>query len=345
MKTFLRRRPAAGRASHPARRRVAALLGAAAFAGLALLHAPAMATSDSYPDRPIRVIVPFPPGGGGDILARLVLTHVAAHLGQPMIFENLAGSGGNIGSQNASRATPDGYTLLYGTNGTFGINHTLYKNPGFDPVKNFIPVSQLTRIAAMVVVRPDLPVSSMKDLLALFKANPNKYTFASAGNGTTSHLAGEMLKISAGVEIRHIPYRGGGPAMTDLLGGQVDMIIDVMPSTAPQVRAGRVKGLAVSTATRVGSLPDIPTIAESGVPGFDVSAWDALFAPAGTPAPIIAKLATAVQQALAEPELQAQLVKLGAEAAPSNPDALGKYVRSEIARWGAVVRQSGASID
>ncbi|MDB5847884.1 MAG: transporter substrate-binding protein, partial [Rhodoferax sp.] len=316
-----------------------------ALGGLAALVGGRVALAQSYPAKPIKLIVPFPPGGGGDVLARLVMTRVGRELGQPMVIENLAGAGGNIGSLNASRAAADGYTLLYGTNGTFGINQTLYKNSGFDALKDFEPVSQLTRIAAMVVVRPGLPANTMPELLKLLKAAPGRYTFASAGNGTTSHLAGEILKQSAGLSVVHIPYRGGGPAMTDLLGGQVDMLIDVMPSTAPQVRAGKLRGLAVSTAKRVASMPDLPTIAESGVPGFDVSAWDAIFAPAHTPAPLIATLNEAIRKALADPELRAQLAERGSEVAPSTPAELGSFVKSEIQRWGAAVKRSGASIE
>jgi len=303
------------------------------------------ALAQAYPTKPIKLVVPFPPGGGGDTLARLVMTRVAKELGQPVVVENLAGAGGNIGAQNAARAAADGYTLLYGTNGTHGINQTLYKNAGFDALKDFEPVSQLTRIAAMVVVRPGLPANTMPELLKLLKASPGRYTFASAGNGTTSHLAGEILKSSAGLSIVHIPYRGGGPAMTDLLGGQVDMLIDVMPSTAPQVRAGKLRGLAVTTARRVPAMPELPTIAESGVPGFDVSAWDAIFVPARTPAPLIAQLNDAIRKALADPELRAQLVERGAEAAPSSPAELGAFVKSEIVRWGEAVKRSGAAVE
>ena len=214
-----------------------------------------VAAQDAYPNKPIRLIVPFVAGGGGDILARLVMNRVATELGQPIVFENLAGAGGNVGSLAATRAANDGYTLLYGTNGTLAINQTLYKKPGFDPLVDFQPVGQLTRIAAMVVVRPGLPVTSMADLVKLLKANPGKYTFASAGNGTTSHLAGEILKASTGAAVVHIPYRGGAPAMTDVVGGQVDMMIDVMPNTVPQVKGGRLRGLAVTTVTRVSTWP------------------------------------------------------------------------------------------
>jgi tripartite-type tricarboxylate transporter receptor subunit TctC len=316
-----------------------------ALGALAMLAGSPLAMAQSYPVKPIKLIVPFPPGGGGDTLARLVMTRVGKELGQPIVVENLAGAGGNIGAQTAARAAADGYTLLYGTNGTHAINQTLYKNAGFDPARDFEPVSQLTRIAAMVVVRPGLPANSMPELLALLKASPGRYTFASAGNGTTSHLAGEILKSSAGLAVVHIPYRGGGLAMTDLLGGQVDMLIDVMPSTAPQVKAGKLRGLAVSTAKRVPGMPDVPTIAESGVAAFDVSAWDAIFAPARTPAPVIASLNEAIKKALNDPELRAQLIARGAEAAPGAPSELGQFVKTEIVRWGEAVKRSGASVE
>jgi tripartite-type tricarboxylate transporter receptor subunit TctC len=316
-----------------------------AMGGLAALTHSSLSLGQSYPAKPIKLIVPFPPGGGGDTLARLVMTRVGKELGQPIVVENLAGAGGNIGSQAAVRAAADGYTLLYGTNGTHGINQTLYKNVSFDAVRDFEPVSQLTRIAAMVVVRPGLPANTMPELLNLLKAAPGRYTFASAGNGTTSHLCGEILKNNAGLSIVHIPYRGGGPAITDLMGGQVDMLIDVMPNTAPQVKAGKLRGLAVSTAKRVPAMPELPTIAESGVPGFDVSAWDAIFAPAHTPAPIIATLNKAIHTALNDPELRAQLVERGAEAAPSTPSELAQFVKTEIVRWGGAVKRSGASIE
>jgi tripartite-type tricarboxylate transporter receptor subunit TctC len=304
-----------------------------------------MARAQAYPSKPIKLIVPFPAGGGGDNLARLTMGRVATELGQPIVFENLAGAGGNIGSAAAARAPADGYTLLYGTNGTHGINQTLYKRPGFDALKDFEPVSRLTSIAAMVVIRPGLPVATMGELLQLLKANPGKYTFASAGNGTTSHLSGEILKAEAGLAVVHIPYRGGAAAITDVIGGQVDFMIDVMPNTAPQVRGGRLKGLAVSTAKRVPGFADMPTIAESGLPGFNVGAWDAIFAPAGTPKAIVDQINAAIQKALADPELRSQLASRGADVVGGSPQELKTFMAQEIERWGAAVKRSGASVD
>lgn len=336
------RRPVA-HPQHNTRRMVLSGILATLVAGTLPLGA--FAQTAAYPTKPIRVIVPFPPGGGGDTLARLVMSRAGKELGQPIVFENISGAGGNIGAQAAARAPADGYTLLYGTNGTHGINMSLYKSPGYDAAKDFEPISQLTRIAAMLVVRPGFSAQSVEQLITQARQNPGKFTFASAGNGTTSHLAGELLKSGANIEMVHVPYRGGAQALTDLLAGQVDMLLDVMPNTAPQVRAGKLQGLAVSTTKRAAAMPDIPTIAESGLPGFNVSAWDGIFAPVGTPPAVIQRVNAAVQQALASPELQKQLVERGAEAASSTPQELGTFVKSEIARWGQAVKQSKATAD
>jgi len=244
-----------------------------------------------------------------------------------------------------ARAPADGYTLLYGTNGTHGINHALYKNPGFNPRKDFEPVGRLTSIPALLVVRPGLEVNSVQELLQLIRSKPGALTFGSAGNGTTSHLAGEMLKTRAGLNMVHVPYKGGGPAMVDLLAGRIDFMIDVVPSTAPQVKGGKLKALAVSSAQRVGSFPDVPTLAESGLPGFQIVAWDALFAPAGTPRPVIDKLSAALRKALADPELRQQVASRGSEATPSTPEELGQWVASEMDKWGAAVKAANATID
>ncbi len=331
----------------PHKRHTLAAFGKLFTAGLLTMAAvPALhAQVAAYPNKPIKVIVPFTAGGGGDILARLVMTRVGRELGQPVVFENLAGAGGNVGSVTASKAPADGYTLLYGTNGTLAINQTIYKAPGFNPLKDLEPVSQLTQLAAMVVVRPNLPVNSMADLTRLLKASPGKYTFGSAGNGTTSHLAGEIYKSRAAVSAVHIPYRGGAQAMTDLIGGQVDYMIEVMPNAAPQARAGRVKPLAVTTAKRVPAWPDVPTVAESGLAGFDVSAWDAIMVPAGTPRPIVDRLVAAIHKAQTDPELRAQLQQRGADVAPTTPEELSKYIASNISLWGDAVKRSGAAVD
>ena len=299
-----------------------------------------------YPEKPIRVIVPFPPGGGGDTLARLVLTKIAEQQGWSVIVGNRAGAGGNIGTAAAAHAAPDGYTLSYGTNGTHAINHTLYKNPGFDPVRDFAPISRFTQIALLLVTNPEkIPAKNAKDLIGYLKANPGKINVASAGNGTTSHLALEMFKAATGVLYQHVPYRGGGPAKIDLFSGQVQMMIEIMPSVYSLVRDGRLNGLAVTTTKRWPLAPDIPTLSEAAVPGFNVTAWDGLWAPKGTPKEVIAIWNAAVRKALSDPGLRDRLLANGAEPSPTSPAELGAVVKSEIPRWGKAVEQSGAKID
>ena len=326
-------------------RKAAGIVAALLLAAAGLTAATPSADAAGYPDRPIRVIVPFAAGGGGDTLARMVLTKMAAQQGWTIIVDNRAGAGGNIGTTAAARSAPDGYTLSYGTNGTHAINQTLYKNPGFDPVKDFDPISRFTQIALLLVTTPSLPVKSVKELIAYLKANPGKVNVASAGNGTTSHLAQEMFKNATGVSYLHIPYRGGGPAKIDLLSGQVQMMIEIMPSVFPLVQQGKLNGLAVTTRKRWPLASNVPTLDESGVPGFEVTAWDGLWAPHGTPKDIIATLNAAARKALTDPQLRETLLKAGAEPVPSTPEELGKFVASELPRWGKAVEQSGAKID
>lgn len=313
--------------------------------GIALAATGAGAQPTAYPSRPLHLIVPFPAGGGADNLARLVMPRVGRLLGQTIVIENKAGAGGNIGAEWVARAVPDGYTLLYGTNGTHAINPSLYAQLKFDPVRDFVPVTRMTEIAALLVVNPQLPVNSVADLIAHARANPGRLNFASAGNGTTSHLAGEMFKMAAGIDMVHIPYRGGAAAMTDLIGGQVQVMIDVMPNAYPQAREGRVRALAVSTARRFPGIPEIPTIAESGLPGFEASAWDGIFVPAGTPAPVVDRLNAAIVQALDDPELAALLRARGARPAAGSSDSFAQYIADSAQRWARAVRASGAKID
>jgi tripartite-type tricarboxylate transporter receptor subunit TctC len=266
-------------------------------------------------------------------------------LGQPIVIDNRPGAGGNVGSELVARATPDGYTLLYGTNGTLAINSTLYGNLRFDPVKDFAPVSPMTLIAAMLVVNPDVPAHSVAELIRYAKANPGKVNFGSAGNGTTSHLAGELFKTMADVDIVHIPYRGGAQAVTDLVGGQVQMMIEVMPNAYPLARSGKVRGLAVTTARRFPTAPDIPTIDESGLAGFEVSAWDGILAPAGTPAAVIERLNAAIRKALDDPDVRAALLARGAEPVPASPEEFARRIAAGAKKWSKVVRDSGAKVD
>jgi tripartite-type tricarboxylate transporter receptor subunit TctC len=324
--------------------RPSTLASAAAFVLALTMIASAPSRAD-YPERPVRLVVPFPPGGGADNLARTIMPKVAEALGEAIVIDNKPGAGGNVGAEIVARSVPDGYTLLYGTNGTHAINQTLYSNLRFDPIEDFAPVSRMTAIAAMLVVNPALPVRSVSELIDYARANPGKLNFGSAGNGTTSHLAGELFRTMAGIDIVHVPYRGGALAMTDLIAGQVQMMIDVMPNAYPQAKAGKVRALAVSTAQRFPTAPDVPTIEESGLAGFEVSAWDGVLAPAGTPAPVIAKINAAIRRALEDPQVRDSLLARGAQPVPSTPEAFARHIKAETAKWAKVVRQSGAKVD
>jgi tripartite-type tricarboxylate transporter receptor subunit TctC len=289
--------------------------------------------------------VPFPAGGGADILARTVMPKVGQQLGQPIVIDNRQGAGGNVGTELAARAAPDGYTLLYGTNGTLGINLALYSGLRFDPLRDFTPVAALTRIAAMLFVNPELPVRSVAELIGYAKANPGKLNFASAGNGTTSHLAGELLRKSAGIDIVHVPYRGGALAAADVVGGQVQMMIDVMPNAYPLVKGGKVRGLAVTTARRFPTAMDYPTMDEAGVQGYEISAWDGVLAPAGTPRAIVERLNAAIRQALDDPDVRDALLARGAQPTPGTPEEFAQQIAASAQKWSRLVRESGAKID
>lgn len=316
-----------------------------AAAALAPFVATARANVGDYPARPVRLVVPFPPGGGADNLARAIMPKVSAALGRPIIIDNRPGAGGNVGAETVAQSAADGYTLLYGTNGTHSINQSLYQNLRFDPIRDFAPVARMTEIAAMLVVHPQMPVATVTQLIRYARANPGKVNFASAGNGTTSHLAGELFKTMAGIDIVHIPYRGGALAVTDLIGGQVQMMIDVMPNVYPLSKDGRIRGIAVSTAQRFPGAPELPTIAESGVAGFEASAWDGVLAPAATPEPIVQRLNAAIRSALADPELIEALRARGARVVPGTPDDFAKHIVASTAKWAQVVKASGAKID
>ena len=303
------------------------------------------AATEEYPDKPVRLVVPFPPGGGADNLARAIMPKVAHALGKPIIIDNKPGAGGNVGAEIVAGSPPDGYTLLYGTNGTHSINQALYRNLRFDPVRDFAPVSRMTEIAAMLVVNPQMPVMTTTQLIRYAKANPGKVNFASAGNGTTSHLSGELFKTMAGIDIVHIPYRGGAAAVADLVSGQVQMMIDVMPNVYPLAKDGRIRGIAVSTTVRSPAAPEMPTISESGLAGFESSAWDGVLAPAGTPEAIVNKLNAAIRVALADPELVEMLKSRGARPVAGTPQDFAQHIAESTKKWAAVVKASGARID
>jgi tripartite-type tricarboxylate transporter receptor subunit TctC len=306
---------------------------------------PTIAAAQTYPDKPIRLVVPFPPGGGADNLARAVMPRVGEILGQAIVVDNRPGAGGNVGSESVARAPADGYTLLYGTNGTHGINHALYAKTGFDPVRDFAPVSRMSYIPAMLVVIPSVPANNLKELLAYLKANPNKVSFSSAGNGTTSHMAGEMFKRMAGVDIQHVPYKGGGPAITGLLGGEVQMMIDLTANLSAQVKAGKLKAIAVTSAARVPSFAELPTMEEAGLAGFEITASDGIYAPAGTPRAVIDRLNAAMKQALTEAAVVERLAARGAVAIYSTPETQLQHITKELPMWARLVKDAGAKVD
>lgn len=313
----------------------------------ALLCAPGVALSqDAYPSKPIHLVVPFPPGSGGDVQGRLLGAILQKELGQPVVVDNRSGAGGNIGVQYAARAASDGYTVLYGTNGTHAINRYLYgANAGFDPIKDFEAVVQFTRLPLIVAVRPDFPAETMPELLKLLKNNPGKYTYGSGGNGTTSHLAVEMLATKAGLKMVHVPYNGNAASLRDLMGGQISLMIDVMPVPLPMVRSGKLRGLAVSSPARSPQVPELPTIAESGVPGFSVMAWDGLWVPAGTPSAIVERLNEAVNRALTHADTKQMLADRAVEPAGGSTAEFRAHVLKEQRAWGDAVRQSNARVE
>ncbi len=298
-----------------------------------------------YPTKPIRLVVPFPPGGATDILARNVAQKLTEAWGQQVIVDNRPGAGGNIGSELVAKSAPDGYTLVMGTVGTHAINASLYAKMPYDHVKDFVPVILVAGVPNVLVVNPSVPVNSVAELIAYAKANPGKLNFASSGNGTSIHLSGELFKVMAGVQITHIPYKGSAPALQDLLGGQVQLMFDNLPPSLPLIKAGKLRALAVTSATRAAALPDVPTMAEAGLPGFEASSWFGVLAPAGTPPAIVAKLNAEIGKWLASPDAKEKLLAQGANAAGGTPEDFAKHIQAETAKWAKVVKESGAKVD
>lgn len=324
-----------------ARRRI--LLG---LATVALIAAALPANAQStYPTRPVSLIVPFPAGGSTDLVARVVAEKMSGLLGQQIVVDNRGGAGGNVGTAAAAKAEPDGYTLLMGTVATHAINSALYKKMPYDPVKDFAPVSLLVVVPNVLVVNPDFPAQNVQELIALAKEKPGELSYASSGNGTPLHLSGELFKTMAGVDIVHVPYKGAGPALVDVMGGHVPIMFDNLPSSTEHIKAGKLRGLAVTTAERSPSMPDLPTIAESGLPGYETYTWNALFVPAGTPPDVVAKLNEAAVAAVSDPEIKAKLESMGATIVGSTPEQLAAHVQAELDKWGPVVKASGAQVD
>lgn len=298
----------------------------------------------AYPDHPIKMVVGFSAGGTTDTVARIVAKEMSEALGQTVVVDNRPGAGSNIASELVARADPDGYTL-YMVAVTSAINQTLYKNLRFNLIDDFAPVALAVRVPNVLVVNPKVPVKSVKELVEYGKANPGKLNFASSGSGTSIHMAGELFKQSAGIDAVHIPYKGSAPAMADLIGGQVDYMFDNMPSAWPHVESGSLRALAVTTADRSKTAPDLPTMQESGFPSFDVSSWFGVIAPKGTPDEIVNKLNEVMLAALAKPAVQKSLEDLGAVPAKTTPAEFGAFIKSEVEGWAKVVTASGATVD
>ncbi len=304
----------------------------------------ALAAAPDYPNKPVRVVVVYPPGGGIDILARAIGQQLSEVWGPPLIVDNRPGAGTTLGAAIAAKAAPDGYTLLM-TDVSFAITPTLYAQLPYDPVKDLAPVSLLNLVTDILVVHPSLPAASIRELIAHAKANPGKILYASAGNGTLNHLAPEMLKAMAGIDMVHVPYKGAVAALTDLISGREQLYIGAMVSTVPHVKSGRLRALAITGKKRSSVLPDLPTMAESGFPDYDVSAWYGLLAPAGTPRAIVDKVNREVRKALQAPDIQQRLAADGSEAVGSTADEFRAFIKTEMTKWGKAVKSAGAKVD
>ncbi|MDR9761380.1 tripartite tricarboxylate transporter substrate binding protein [Rhizobium redzepovicii] len=312
------------------------------FGMLAAFASGASAAAADFPDRAITMVVPFAAGGSTDVVARIVAQKMSEDLGQQVIVQNVAGAGGNLGAGNVARAEPDGYTILMGTVATHALNPLILKSTPYDPEKDFAPVSLLVVVPNVLVVNPELPAKTVPELIALLKAEPDKYSYASSGNGTPLHLSGELFKSMAGVSMQHIPYKGAGPALNDVIGNQVPIMFDNLPSSSSHIKAGTLRALAVTTAARAPSFPDVPTVAESGIPGYETYTWNALFAPAKTPNEVVMRLNASANKALKDPAVAERMKEFSATIVGSTPDELAAHVKAELAKWGPVVK--GANI-
>ena len=310
----------------------AAMLGSAALA-------------QNYPARPVKIVVPFPPGGSNDIVARVIAQKLTERSGQTFIVENRAGAGGNIGAEAVATAEPDGYTLLLAAPPPLTVNAALYKNLKFDPAKAFAPVSLVATVPIVLAVHPSVGVKNVAELLALAKAKPGTLNFGSSGNGSTNHLAGELLKSMARIDLVHVPYKGAAPAMNDLVAGHIPMMFDNMPAVLPQVKGRKIIAIAVAGATRASAMPEVPTVAESGVAGFDASSWFGLVAPAGTPATVLAKLVGEIDAILKLPDVQLRFEQLGAQPGTVSEAAFGRFLADETTKWAKIILESGAKVD
>ncbi|HEX9390869.1 MAG TPA: tripartite tricarboxylate transporter substrate binding protein [Usitatibacteraceae bacterium] len=325
------------------RRKFLTAVGAGMAAG-ALPAASFAQSSGAYPNKPIKFVVGFAPGGATDLIGRLMAKKMGDALGQPVIVENKGGASSNIGADAVAKAAPDGYTF-YVNAITNAINASLFAKLPFDFEKDFEPVALFALVPNILVVHPSVKANTLQEFIALARANPGKLAYASSGNGTSIHLSGELFKIMAKVDLLHVPYKGSAPAVTDLLGGQVQCMFDNMPSSLPHVKSGKLRALAVTTKERSPSAPEVPTVDEAGLPGFDVSSWFGLMAPKGTPKEIVARMNVEANKALASAEIKKGFLDLGAVPAPLSPEAYGEFIRVEIKKWAEVVKVSGAKAD
>lgn len=305
-------------------------------------HAEAQST---YPARPVRIIVNFAAGGPSDIVARIVSARLTEAWGKPVVVENVAGGGGNIGVERAIKATPDGYTILLSGSSPIVINPSLLEKPSFDPVRDLAPVTQLCTIPNLLVIHPALAAKSVEELVALAKSKPGQFTFASSGSGTATHLGGELFKARAGLDLRHIPYKGTGLMIPDLVAGRVTMTIAAVATFLPLVRDGRLRAIAVASEKRTPTLPDVPTVAESGYPGFDTSSWQGAWAPAKTPAALVRRLNQDLQRLVALPDVRARFAELGMEPAGTTEQELARIIQSDLVKWANVIKASGAKTE
>lgn len=311
----------------------------------AVLLAPASTRAADYPARTVTIAVGFPPGGASDILARIVANKLSGVLGQPVVVDNRPGAGGNVAGETVAHAAPDGYTLLLGNNAILATNETLYNKIGFDPEKDFAPITLIGTQTNVLVVNRDLPVHSLAELIALAKAEPGKLNFASSGYGLAAHLAGELFKADAKVDIVHVPYKGSAPALQDVIAGQDQMMFATTSGAMGFIKSGQVRALAVTSLKRTAVLPDLPTIDELGIRGFDATTWHGLVAPAGTPKPIIDTLYRGTVKVLNDPEVKQSLANLGVDVVGSTPEAFAAYIKAEIPKWAAIIKASGAKLN
>ena len=314
------------------------------FVAAFLCVLPAVSHAQGYPAKPIKIIVPFAVGGIADTFSRVIAQKVQESWGQPVVVENKPGAGGNIGADLVAKSPPDGYTLVMGSIGTHAVNPHLVKSMPYDAQKDFVPIAHVLEAEGLLVVNPTLPVKTIPELIAHLKSNPGKLSYASAGVGTASHLAGELFKGMAGVDMAHVPYKGNAPAITDVMGGQTHMIFATMPTVIQQARAGRLRPVAVIGAARTKALPEIPTIAET-LPGFEVGNWVGLFAPAGTPPEVVRRWNAEVQRIMTSAEVQPRLEAEGARFVPSTPESFAAFQRDESARWGKMIREAGIKVE